>query len=85
MQYLLKQYGSTKKILAHVKDKRADLNIMTIALKSIVSYEALGMMESFHGTCIKHALLKACHYAIVEEIVFKGLEYVFIKFVQVYF
>ncbi len=84
MQYLLKQYGLTKKILAYVKDKGANLNIMTIALKSIISCEILGMMESFHGTYIKHALFKACQYATIEGRVFKGLKYVFIKFVQVY-
>jgi hypothetical protein len=60
LQYLLKQYGLTKKILAYVKDKGANLNVMTIALKSIISCEALGMMKSFHGTYIKHALFKAC-------------------------
>jgi hypothetical protein len=67
LQYLFKQYGLTKKILAYVKDKGVNLNITTIALKLIVSGEALGMMESFHGTYIKHALVKACQYAIVEE------------------
>jgi hypothetical protein len=60
LQYLLKQYGLTEKILAYVKDKGANLNIMTIVLKSIVSCEALGMTESFHATYLKHALFKAC-------------------------
>ncbi len=76
-----KPYGLTKKTLAYVKDKGANLNIMTIFLKPIVSCEALGMTESFHGTYIKHALFKACQYVIVEETIFKCLKYVFIKFV----
>jgi hypothetical protein len=76
LQYLLKQYGLTKKILAYVKDKSANLNIMTIALKSIVSCEALGIMESFNGNYNKHAIFKACQYITVEERVFKGLKYV---------
>jgi hypothetical protein len=44
---LLKQYGLTKNILAYAKNKGANLNTMIVALKLIVSCEALGVMESF--------------------------------------
>ncbi len=44
---LLEQYGLTKKILAYVQNEGANMKTMTIALKSIVSYEALGVIESF--------------------------------------
>jgi hypothetical protein len=37
-----------------VKDERSNLNAMTIALKSIIKYEVLGLGESFHGTCFGH-------------------------------
>ncbi len=38
LQDLLKQYGLTKNILAYyVKDEGANLNTMTITLKSIIS------------------------------------------------
>jgi len=36
----LKQYGLTKNILAYVKNKGANLNTMTVALKLVVSCEA---------------------------------------------
>ncbi len=36
LQELLKQYGLTKNILAYVKDEGANLNTMTITLKSII-------------------------------------------------
>ncbi len=35
-----------QKIFAYVKDENANMNTMTIILKSIVSCEALGVMES---------------------------------------
>jgi hypothetical protein len=41
----------TKKILAYVQNESANMKAMTIALKSIVSYEALGVIKSFKGTC----------------------------------
>ncbi len=37
LQDLLKQYGLTKNIIAYVKDEGANLNTMTITLKSIIS------------------------------------------------
>jgi hypothetical protein len=33
---------------------------MTIALKFIMKYEALGLDENFQGTCFGHAFVKAC-------------------------
>jgi hypothetical protein len=44
---LLKQYGLTKNILAYAKNKGANLTTMIVALKLVVSCEALGVMESF--------------------------------------
>jgi hypothetical protein len=44
---LLDQYNLRKKIVAYVKDEGANLNAMTIALKSVVNWEVLGMEESF--------------------------------------
>ncbi len=43
------------------------MNIMTIALKSIVSCDMLGLEESFKGNCFGHAFFKACQYATIEE------------------
>jgi hypothetical protein len=44
---LFDQYGLRNKIIAYVKDKGSNLNTMTIALKSIVKCEALGLNENF--------------------------------------
>jgi hypothetical protein len=56
----LKQYGLIKKIFDYVKNEGANLNTTTIALKSIKSWEALGVIESFQETCFEHAFWKAC-------------------------
>ncbi len=37
------QYGLRNKIIAYVKDEGSNLNTMTIALKSIVKCEVLGL------------------------------------------
>jgi hypothetical protein len=36
---------------------------MTIALKSIISCDMLGLKESFQGICFGHAFFKACQNA----------------------
>jgi hypothetical protein len=56
LEDLLEQYGLTKSIPSYVKKKGANLNIMIVALKLVVSCEALGVLESFYGTCFGHAL-----------------------------
>jgi hypothetical protein len=83
LQIFLEQYGLTKTILACVKDEGVNLNTMITTLKSIVSHEIFGVMESCKGTCFGYAFFKACQYEIVEEKVSKGLKYVSIKFGQV--
>jgi hypothetical protein len=60
---LLDSYALKKKIIAYVKDEQSNLNTMTTTLKSIVSYDMLGLEESFQGTCFGHAFSKACQYA----------------------
>jgi hypothetical protein len=55
---------------------------MTLALKSVVSCDVLGLEESFQSTCFGHAFLKVCWYVIVDEKVCKGLWYISIKVAQ---
>jgi hypothetical protein len=55
---------------------------MTIALKSIVSCDILGLTKSFQSNCFSHAFSKAYQYALVDEIFCKGLKYVFVKIAQ---
>ncbi len=62
-----------------MKDEGSNLNIMIIALKSIVSCDMLGLEESFQGNCFGHAFYKACQYATIEEQNCKYLRYVSIK------
>ncbi len=42
-----------------MKDERSNLNIMIIVLKAVVTYEILGLEESYQGTCFGHAFSKA--------------------------
>jgi hypothetical protein len=44
---LLGKYDLRKKIIAYVKNEGSNLNTMTITLKSIVSYDILGLAEKF--------------------------------------
>jgi hypothetical protein len=51
---LFNQYGLRKKIITYVKDEGSNLTTMTIAFKSIVRCEILGLDESFQNTCFGH-------------------------------
>jgi hypothetical protein len=44
----LKQHGLTKNIFAYVKNKGANSNTITLALKLVVSCEALGVRVKAH-------------------------------------
>jgi len=65
---LLNKFGLKKKIIAYVKDEGSNLNAMTSALKSIISYGTLGLQESFNGMYFGHAFSKACEYVTIDEI-----------------
>jgi len=73
IEELLDSYALRRKIIAHVKDKESNLNTMTIALKSIVSCDMLGLEENFQGFCFGHAFSKACQYVTTKEKVCKDL------------
>jgi hypothetical protein len=47
-----------KKNLTCVKDERSNLNTMMATLKLVVSYETLGVVESFQKTCFGQASLR---------------------------
>jgi hypothetical protein len=53
---------------------------MIAILRSRVTCETLGVMETFQGTYFGHAFFKACQYTIVGEKVSRGLKYVFVKY-----
>jgi hypothetical protein len=48
---LLDKYALRRKNISYVQDEGSNFNAMTNALKSIVSYEYLGLKESFQGSC----------------------------------
>ncbi len=67
LQDILEQYGLTKTIIVYVKNECANLITMTFALKSIVSFEALGMIKNFWGPCFGHAFSKVHQYVIITK------------------
>jgi hypothetical protein len=56
---------------------------MKVASKLVVNYEAWSMIQSFIGTCFRHAFSKAFQHSTYDERVSKGIKYVSIKLVQV--
>jgi hypothetical protein len=53
LKTLLKKLGFTSKVLCYVKNNGMNLETMTIALKSIISYEVLNLFAPFVGACIE--------------------------------
>jgi len=45
-----------KKIIFYVKNEGSNLNIMIIAMKSIMKCETLGLNENFHRICFNHLI-----------------------------
>jgi hypothetical protein len=63
----LDSFDLTNKIIEFVKDEGANLNVMTLALRFVVSCDNLGLDESFNGSCFGHAFSKARQYGIAKE------------------
>jgi len=64
---LLDSYALKRKKISYLKDEGSNMNITITNLKSIVSYDMLGLEESFQGTCLGHTFSKACQYATTKE------------------
>jgi hypothetical protein len=58
LKTMLEKFGLTSKVLCYVKDEGINLASMTIALKSIISCEALNLLVPFDGACFGHAMSK---------------------------
>jgi hypothetical protein len=58
-----------------------NLNVMTIVLKFVVSYEYLSLEESFQSFYFSHGFSKACQHAMTDEKVckFKIIKFVYIQ------
>jgi hypothetical protein len=64
---LLEQCDLTKKIIAYVKHEGVNLNGMIVVSKLVVNYETLNVIESFLGTCFRHAFSKACQHSVYDK------------------
>jgi len=80
---LLDQCDLRTKIIAYVKDQSANLNAMTIALKSIMNCEVFGMEGSFQGTCFGHVyFLKHVNMGQQNNFLNQNLKHISIKSTQ---
>jgi hypothetical protein len=61
IETLLEKFGLTSKVLCYVKDINS--SSMTATLKSMISCEALNLLQPFDGTCFGHAMSKVDQYA----------------------
>jgi hypothetical protein len=71
-----------KKIITYVKNEGSNLNIVTIASKSIVKCEVLTLDESFQGTCFGHSFSQACENHATNEKVYRNFRFVSVKSTQ---
>jgi hypothetical protein len=72
----LNEYGFKNRIITHVKNEDLNLNTMTSAFKFVMKCEALGLEESFQGTCFGRVFCKAYQYATNDEKNCMGLKYI---------
>ncbi len=84
LKELLEQYGLMNKMISYVKDEGANLNVLTIVLKSIVNCEAIDVTKSLQGKCFEHAFFKACQHSTFDEKMCKDFIYVSIKSILTY-
>jgi hypothetical protein len=68
-----------------VKNEGIDLGTMTMALKFMISCEALGLVTPFDSVCFGHTMRKVAQYAINDDKISKDLMLVSVKFVQMSF
>jgi len=80
---LLNKYMFKNKIVIYAKDKRSNLNALTIVLKSIMNCEVLGLEENFKGIYFGHVFFQSMSTWHNKWNVCRNLKYVSIKFAQV--
>jgi hypothetical protein len=82
LKAILENFGFTSKVLCYVKNKVINLARLTIALKSVISCEALNLFQPFDGTCFGHAMNKVVQYATNDDKMSKDLALISVKFAQ---
>jgi hypothetical protein len=60
LEYLFYSFSFRKKIIAFVKNEGTNLNVMISTLMFVVSYDIMGLEESFNGSCFGCVFSKAC-------------------------
>jgi hypothetical protein len=82
VKVLLDYFGLFGKVITYVKDKGCNLNTLTNALTSAVSYSPLQLACPCVGSCLGHAMFKATQYVIDDIKVCVGFFEVSLKGVQ---
>jgi hypothetical protein len=72
--------GWQEKPFAYVKNIKCEY--MTIALKSNMISEVLGLDENIQCTCFSHVFSKACQYGTIDKKVCRNFRFVLIKSTQ---
>ncbi len=85
LKAMFKKFGLTSKVLCYVKDGGTNLASMTIALKSIISCEALSLLVPFDGACFGHAMNKAIQYTTNDDKISTDLVLINVKYAQTSF
>jgi hypothetical protein len=82
LQELLYRFVLTLKKLL-IKDERSNLQTCANALNYVVSYNSLGLLKPFDGSCFEHEFSKVCKYAIRNDKLCTSLSYASIKDMKV--
>jgi hypothetical protein len=72
MKILLDSFGLLDKVIIYASDESSNLNMLTTALKFIVSCFPLLLHAPFVGLCFDHAMSKAIQYATNDAEIFRG-------------
>ncbi len=84
LKAILETFGLISKVF-YVKDEGTNFVNMIVALKSVISCEALNLPQPFNGTYFGHALSKAVQYATNDNKIFKDLVLINVKSTQTSF
>ncbi len=60
---LLIEFNLKNKVITYVKDKRTNLNFLTIAFTFVMSYESLQLYQPLVTFCFGDVMSKTCQYA----------------------
>jgi hypothetical protein len=85
LKAMLENFGFISKVLCYVKDEVTNLASMTIAFKSVISCEALNLLQPFYGASFGHVMNKVAQYATNDDKIFKNLALINVKSAQASF